>query len=270
MNRKTLLIYLPLFFLFLLTTSCSSTKKIKYFQDIPDSGQLKTIAKGEYAEPKILVDDILTINIQTIDPQSSAPVTAGNITSSNATALGAAALFSNVGASPSSGYLVDKEGTVNISIIGKVKLAGLTTFEATQVIQTAVNKYYKDATVNVRFANFKINVTGEVLRPGTYTMPNEKVTILDALALAGDLTIFGKRENVLLIRDNPDGTRTPYRINLKNSNIMSEPYFYLRQNDFIYVEARKAKSDATDAAQTKYISIAGTILSLIIVFATRR
>src|SRR5690348_9049704 len=132
MNRKTLLIYLPLFFLFLLTTSCSSTKKIKYFQDIPDSGQLKTIAKGEYAEPKILVDDILTINIQTIDPQSSAPVTAGNITSSNATALGAAALFSNVGASPSSGYLVDKEGTVNISIIGKVKLAGLTTFEATQ------------------------------------------------------------------------------------------------------------------------------------------
>ncbi|MEO6978008.1 MAG: polysaccharide biosynthesis/export family protein [Mucilaginibacter sp.] len=270
MNKITLLIYCPLFFLILFTNSCSSTKKIKYFQDIPDSGQLKTIAKVEYAEPKILVDDILTINIQTIDPQSSGTVTTGNVTSSNVTALGAAALFSNVGASPSSGYLVDKEGTVNISIVGKVKLAGLTTFEATQVVQTAVNIYYKHATVNVRFANFKINVTGEVLRPGTYTMPNEKVTILDALALAGDLTIFGKRENVLLIRDNPDGTRTPYRINLKNSNIMSAPYFYLRQNDFIYVEARKAKSDATDASQTRYITIAGTILSLIIVFATRR
>jgi polysaccharide export outer membrane protein len=270
MTRKTFLIYCSLLFPFLFTLSCSSTKKIKYFQDIADSGQLKTIAKAEYIEPKILVDDILTINIQTIDPQSSLPVAAGNITGSNVTPVGAAALFSNVGASSPSGYLVDKEGTVNISIVGKVKLAGLTTFEATQAIQTAVNKYYKDATVNVRFANFKINVTGEVLRPGTYTMPNEKVTILDALAVAGDLTIFGKRENVLLIRDNPDGTRTPYRINLKSSNIMSAPCFYLRQNDFIYVEARKAKSDATDAAQTKYISIAGTILSLIIVFATRR
>jgi len=270
MNRKTLLICCPLFFLFLFTLSCSSTKKIKYFQDIPDSGRLKTIAKPEYIEPKILVDDILTINIQTIDPQSSVMSATGNVTGGNATALGAAALYPNIGASTATGYLVDKEGNVNISIIGKIKLEGLTTFEATQVIQSAVNKYYKDATVNVRFANFKINVTGEVLRPGTYTMPNEKVTILDALSLAGDLTIFGKRENVLLIRDNPDGTKTPYRINLKNSNIMSAPYFYLRQNDFIYVEARKAKSDATDAAQTKYISIASAILSLIIVLATRR
>jgi len=224
----------------------------------------------EYVEPKILVDDIMTINIQTIDPPSSMAVATGNVTGSAATPLGAAALFPNIGASALTGYLVDKEGNVNISVIGKIKLAGLTTFEATQAVQTAVNKYYKDATVNVRFANFKINVTGEVVRPGTYTMPNEKVTILDALALAGDLTIFGKRENVLLIRENPDGTKTPYRINLKNSNIMASPYFYLRQNDFIYVEARKAKSDATDAAQTRYITIAGTVLSLIIVLATRR
>ena len=108
-----------------------------------------------------------------------------------------------------------------------------------------------------------------MLKPGVYVMPNEKVSILDAIATAGDLTIFGKRENVLLLRENPDGTKTPYRVNLKKSNIMSEPYYYLHQNDIIYVEPRKAKSDATDAAQQKYITIAGALLSIILVLAYR-
>ena len=101
-------------------------------------------------------------------------------------------------------------------------------------------------------------------------MPNEKVSVLDAITMAGDLTIYGKRENVLLIRENLDGTRTPYRINLKRSDFMSSPYFYLKQNDYIYVEPGKGKAAATDMAQARNYTIAGSILSIIAIILTRK
>lgn len=271
MRRNYLLnSFLILFILFVSAGlfSCSSTKKVKYFQDIPDSGKLATIASSNYTPPKIQVDDILTVLVQTIDPQSTAVISLGNIpapSTSNSISGGAASLNQQV----ATGYLVDKDGYIELPILGKIKVLGYTTSEAVAVIHTEALKYYKEVTVIVRLANFKISVTGEVLKPGAYIMPNEKVSIMDALAVAGDLTIFGKRENVLLIRENEDGTKTPYRINLKKSDIMSAPYYYLRQNDVIYVEPRKAKSDATDAAQQKYITIAGALLSIILVLAYR-
>jgi polysaccharide export outer membrane protein len=210
----------------------------------------------------------LTVLVQTIDPQSTAVISLGNIpapSTSNSISGGGASLNQQVAA----GYLVDKDGYIELPIIGKIKVLGYTTSEAVGMIHTEALKYYKDATVTVRLANFKISITGEVLKPGAYVMPNEKVTIMDALAVAGDLTIFAKRENVLLIRENADGTKTPYRINLKKSDIMSSPYYYLRQNDVLYIEPRKAKSDATDAAQQKYITLAGALLSIILVLAYR-
>jgi len=249
---------LQVLFIILMITSCGSTKKIKYFQDIPDSGVLKTIAKSEYTEPKIQVDDILSIIVQTVDPEAALMINSGNLPASATTS-----------AAGPSGYRVNKDGFVELPILGQVHAQGLTTSILTDTLQARATKYFKNPTVIVRFSNFKVSITGEVLRPGQYVMPNERVTLLDAIAMAGDLTIFGKRENVLLIRENPDGTKTPYRINLKNSDIMSEPYYYLRQNDLIYVEPRKAKSDATDAAQTKYVSIAGALLSVLLVLATR-
>jgi polysaccharide export outer membrane protein len=255
--------------------SCSSTQKVKYFQDIPDSGQLKTIAKAEYYDPKIQVDDILTIIVETVDPSATAMINSGNVTvgasqSPSTSALGASSLPSSISQQiPVTGYLVDKDGYVTIPILGRIEAAGHTTFELRDIVNNAALKYYNTPTVIVRFSNFKVTVTGEVLKPGQYIMPNEKVSIIDAIAMAGDLTIFGKRENVLLIRENPDGTKTPYRVNLKKSDVMSAPYYYLRQNDIIYVEPRKAKSDATDAAQTKYVGIASALLTLVIVLATR-
>jgi len=273
MRKKHLLnlcFILLIFFTSVGLISCSSTKKIKYFQDIPDSGTLKTIPTANYMSPKIQVDDILTIIIETIDPQSqsTAVINLGNVPSASVgTSMNGG--LANLNQQISSGYLVNKEGFIELPILGKIKIVDYTTSEATEIIRTEVLKYYKNPTVIVRFANFKISVTGEVLKPGVYVMPNEKVNILDALAIAGDLTIFGKRENILLIRENADGTKIPYRINLKKSDIMSAPYYYLHQNDIIYVEPRKAKSDATDAAQQKYVGVAAAILSLIIILATR-
>jgi len=267
---KRLHLFVPVLFLSLTMISCSSTKKIKYFQDTPDSGQV-TIPANVYVEPKIQVDDILTVLVETTDPQTTAVINLGNVpAASTGTSTAGGSSLSNLTQQVSLGYLVNKEGYIDIPILGKIKVIGYSTSEATNIIRTEALNFYKDPTVIVRFANFKISVTGEVLKPGVYIMPNEKVTILDAIATAGDLTIFGKRENVLLIRENPNGTRTLYRINLKKSDIMSAPYYYLRQNDVIYVEPRKAKSDATDASQQKYITIAGAILSLLVIFATRR
>lgn len=258
-------------FIFVLTFStfffsCNSTKKIKYFQDLADSGSLKTVVSAEYKAPVIQIDDILTIIVSNADPLSTAVVNVGNIpVSSIGMPLSAPSLNQQV----SSGYLVDKEGFVELPILGKIKVLGYTTSEAKEVIRAVALKYYKDAVVIVRYANFKISITGEVAKPGVYVMPNEKVSIIDAIAIAGDLTIFGKRENVLLIRENSDGTKTPYRINLKKSDILSNPNYYLRQNDIVYVEPRKAKSDATDASQQKYVTIAGALLSIILVLAYR-
>lgn len=259
-------LFMPVLYLALTMVSCNTTKKIKYFQDIPDSGQLKTISKVEYTEPVIQIDDILSIVIQTIDPLSTSMINVGNLPVSSTVPSGT---LPGLASQASAGYLVDKDGFVELPVLGKIKVVGYSTTQARDIIKQSALKFFKDATVTIRYSNFKVSVTGEVSRPGQYIMPNEKVSIMDALAMAGDLTVFGKRENVLLIRENADGTKTPYRINLKKSDVMYAPYYYLRQNDIIYVEPRKAKSDATDAAQTKYVGIIGAVLSVIIVLATR-
>ncbi len=259
-------LFAPLFYLLFTITSCSSSKKIKYFQDIPDSGTVKQIPAAIYNEPKIQVDDIITVVVETVDPNATATINLGNVpTASSATQLGMANLNQQI----STGYLVNKNGEIDVPILGVIKIAGKTTFEATEIVRDIAAKYYKDPTVIVRFSNFKVSVIGEVLKPGQYILPNEKVSVLDAISMAGDLTVFGKRENVLLIRENLDGSKTAYRLNLKKSDIISSPYYYLHQNDVIYVEPRKAKSDATDAAQQKYVTIAGALLSIILVLAYR-
>jgi len=265
--------YLILFVLFISVGlfSCSSTKKIKYFQDIPDSGQLKTITKAEYTPPVIQPDDILTIIVQTVDPQNTVAINMGNIpVSSTGSLLNASTTATAVNQQISAGYLVDKDGMVEVPVLGKMKLGGYTTTEATEIVRKVASELFKNPTIIVRYANFKINVTGEVLKPGVYVIPNEKVSILDAIALAGDLTIFGKRENVLLIRENPDHSRTPHRFNLKKSDIMNSPYYYLRQNDIVYVEPGPGKASATDASQARYYTLVGSLLSVLIVLFTRK
>ena len=121
----------------------------------------------------------------------------------------------------------------------------------------------------MRYANFKVTVTGEVARPSIYVMPSEKVTLLDALSIAGDLTIYGKRDNILLLRENADGSKTPYRINLTNTHLIDEPYYYLRQNDYIYVEPAKSKVAANDVQQTRNIAILSSIVTVLVVVISR-
>ncbi len=252
-------------FICISVSSCSTTKNTKYFQDIPDSGVLKTIPIAAYIEPKIQVDDIMTIIVTTVDPTATQIINLGNIPTGGQSSGSPAAASQPV----VSGYLVNKDGNVELPVLGEIKLLGLTTEGARQLIKERASKFYNDPSVVVRYANFKVTVTGEVARPSIYIMPSEKVTILDALSIAGDLTIYGKRDNILLLRENQAGTKTVYRINLNKSGIINEPYYYLNQNDYIYVEPSKGKAAANDVAQTRNIAIFTSLLTLIIVIASR-
>lgn len=243
--------------------SCSGTKNVPYFQDVSLEQQSILKNTAAFTEPTIQPDDILSISILTIDPSSSTPANQ----SASLQALG-------TGSNPNSssqavnGFLVDKNGEVELTVIGKLKLGGLTTFQAKDLIREKAAGLYKNPNVQVRFANFKITVLGEVNKPANYTLPNEKITIMDALGLAGDLTIYGKRENVLLIREKK-GEKEFARLNLNSSEIFNTPYYYLRQNDVIYVEPNKAKIATTDANKTRLITIAASITSALLVLLIR-
>lgn len=246
----------------LFLSSCS-VKKIVYFNDLNPDTALVLKQAAAFTEPVIQSDDILSITIQTLDPTTSSVVNQSEVMQ----AIGASSA-TNVGSQVISGFLVDKNGYVNMTLLGKVQVVGLTTYQAREKITKLAEQYYKDPTVQVRFANFKVTVLGEVTRPATYTVPNEKVTVLDALGLAGDLTIFGKRENVLLVRDQGK-EKELVRLNLNDSDVFQSPYFYLRQNDVIYVEPGKGKAAANNAARTQTYAIIGSILSVLIIAVSR-
>lgn len=250
-------------------SSCSTPRNITYFKDVPDSVKQKLVDQSVYNTPVIQPDDILTVTILTLDPTATAVLNQQsaisgplNNNTNNSSSI-------NTPAGNASVYLVDREGNVILPLLGKVSVKGRTTDQVRDDIRTKAAEFYKDPVVNVRFANFKITVLGDVNRPSSYIMPNEKVTLLDALGMAGDLTIYGKRENVMLIRDNINGKKEIIRFNLNDSKIFSSPYFYLHQGDVIYVEPNKAKISGSDMEQVRRISIFSSILSVVIIIVTR-
>ena len=260
-------------------TSCTSTKKVAYFQDIPDSLTNKSVAQAIYKTPTVQVDDILQITVQTLDPGATAVINqpnnaswplAGAASTSGGSATGgssAAGGGANAG-SAVSGFLVDNAGNIELPLVGKIQVKDKTIEEVRDLVREKAATYFKDPIVNVRLANFKITVLGEVNRPSTYIMPTEKVTLLDALGMAGDMTIYGRRENVMVIRDK-DGKKEFARFNLNNSNLFTSPYYYLQQGDVVYVEPNKSKVVATDAGSVRKITIITAITTLAIVLLTR-
>lgn len=257
-------------FILLLTVamvSCSTHKKITYFENTPDSIYLtpKVLNGAAFQEPIIRANDILQVSILTLDPEVNNVLTTTNSStfsiqpgSSNTPAAGASV----------TGFLVDNSGTVELPIVGKIKVEGLTTSAARDSIHNRVEVYFKNPVVSVRFANFNVTVLGEVARPATYVVPSEKVSLLDAIGMAGDLTIYGKRENILLIRDS-SGVKQMIRFDLNSTSSLLSPYFYLKQGDIVYVEPGKNKVAAADAVKTRNITIAASGISLLILLISR-
>lgn len=244
---------------------CSSQKNIAYFKDVPDTVKRQMVEMATYTTPVIQPDDILQVTIQTLDPASTALMNQQN---SPNWSVGGTSGAAGAAATNSPGYLVDKLGFVTLPLVGKILVKGKTTGDVQEAIRAKAAEFYKDPVVNVRFINFKVTVLGEVTKPATYVMPNEKVTLLDAIGMAGDLTIYGKRENVLLIRE-IEGKKEFIRFNLNSSNLFTSPYYYLQQGDVVYVEPNKSKVVSTDAARLRNITIISSVLTLLVVIFSR-
>lgn len=248
-------------------SSCNIYKKVPYFTDIPTavSDTARNIPTAIFTDPIIQRNDILQVSVLTLDPQANSIFSNSNMISFPTQP--ASSYFAPSMGQSVPGFMVDRDGMIELPVAGKVKVAGLTTTAIRDTIQKRVSVYYKDAVVNVRFANMGITVIGEVKQPATYVVTNEKISIIDIIGLAGDLTVYGKRENVLLIRDSA-GTKQYVRFDLNSSKTMSSPYFYLRQGDVVYVEPNKQKITSTDFMRVRNYAIVGSTISLLFIVIT--
>ncbi len=240
----------------LIMNSCSLNKdNLTYFEDLENVELEKELGRNDY-RIKIVPDDELKIVVTSQIPEATAIY---NVPMAN---YASRISLSSVGTPAIQTYVVDKKGYIKMPILGEIKVIGMTTDEVEDYIYKAIVKDVKDPYVDVNLVDFKINVLGEVKDPGTKIVTKERYSILDALADAKDLTEYGKRDNVLLIREE-NGTKKTIRLNLNDSKLLESPYFYLQQNDVIYVEPNKIKKDNSKYNQNNAfkMSVVSTIVS---------
>jgi polysaccharide biosynthesis/export protein len=238
-------------------SSKERTKELIYFNNLRDSAFKKVL----YTEPTFQQGDLIFITVSTEDKRTNEAFNMPNLVTSGGQAASAT--------TPGVGYLVDERGYINLPIIGALKVSGMTKDTLNGIMIQEIKNFTKDdkPVVNVRWLNFRVSLLGEVNRPGTYPINNEKVSVLDAISLAGDLTMYGKRDNIKVIRE-INGKREVGVMNLQDGNIFNSEFFYLRQNDIIYVEMNDRKIVNTDQTTVRNIGIAATIISTISLLVT--
>ena len=215
----------------ILLSSCASSKKIEYFQDIEGIKLQDTITN---LEATFQVGDLLYINVSATNAEAAIPFN-----------LYETPIIKNAIASAKPvAYLVNADGDINFPVLGKIQVEGLTTKQLTSKIEDILVGYINNPIINIRYANFKVSVLGEVNNPGSFPVLNERLTVIEALGLAGDLTIYGKRESVLLIRVE-DGKKEFITLDLTNKKLFDSPYYNLKQNDVVYVMPNKTKVNAS-------------------------
>lgn len=255
MNTYTMISkVLPLLLVVLSITSCANRKEIVYFQEV-DSGSATT--KTAHYETVFQPDDLLIINVSAIDMEAVRPFNL--VTASYA--VGNLNLTSQP--KPQT-YLIDSEGTIDFPVLGTIKMGGVSKKAAINNLKEKLKVYVNNPIVNIEIVNFKISVLGEVKLPGTYTIPNERITLIEAIGLAGDMNIAGKRNNVLVVRD-VNGTKTYTRVDITKKDIFNSPVYYLKQNDVVYVEPNKARvqSSAYNQNTGVLLSISSLVLTLV-------
>lgn len=242
--------------------SCTSYKNVPYLQN----PQVVNSAVEDLSmyDAKIMPKDLLVITVNATDPLVAAPfnLIVQSPISASVTATTQPSLQQ---------YLVDNNGEINFPVLGRLKVGNLTKREAEDLIRGRLRAYIvnEEPVVTVRMVNYKISVLGEVARPGTFTVSNEKINVLEALAMAGDMTIYGVRDDVTLIRENDKGKREIIKLNLTNAAIVTSPYYYLEQNDILYVKPNKVKAKNSDIGNTTSLwlnttSILVSIASLLV------
>ena len=250
-------IVLPLIALMLLS-ACGTQKDVPYFQN----AESVDLSKSQYLfDAKIMPKDQLTITVSTTNDEAATPF---NLTVPTPYTVNSRSTYSQAMLQT---YLVDNEGNINFPIIGTIHVGGLTKSQAEKMIQDQIKPFMAEAEnpiVTVRMPGYQISVIGEVARPGTFTVSREKISMLEALAQAGDLTIYGQRKNVQLIREDSTGQKSIHIFDLTDANIINSPYFYLQQNDVIYVTPNKVKAQNSSVGSmtTLWFSATSILISL--------
>ncbi|HRN99265.1 MAG TPA: polysaccharide biosynthesis/export family protein, partial [Flavobacterium sp.] len=227
-------------FFAILLQSCGSRREMVYANNIQD----KAYEQVTQYEPVLQPDDLLTIQVLGENQEVTVPFNLPEMGQNDSE-------YRNIRT-----YLIDNQGYIDFPVLGRVKLSGLTRTEAREKLVKMLSEYIVNPTVNFRIVNYKVSVLGEVLRPGNYNSQGERITLLEALGLAGDLTIYGRRDNILLIRET-EGKKEHTRINLADAGFIDSPYYYLKQNDIIYVEPNKTKIHTSRIGPDIYLIFSG-------------
>ncbi len=244
-----------IFAMALLLNGCGSTKKIVYLQ----GADTLNLENSQYLyDARIMPKDLLTITVSATDPDAAKPFNPGK----------GGYQGSSGGSNNQLQYLVDNDGNINFPLVGTLHMAGLTKRESEQMIKEKITPYLsktENPVVTVEMSSYRVTVLGEVSRPGTIKVDQEKINILEAIAQAGDLTMYGKRDNVQLIRVDAKGKKEIHTLNLNKADIITSPYYYLQQNDIVYVEPNKTKIDST---AINSVSIWFSVISFLTSMAT--
>lgn len=238
-----------------LLVSCQSYKKIPYLQD---TASVSDTEQG-IRQPgvKVMPKDLLTIVVSCSTPELAAPFNLVN--SSAGTGMEGKMMGQGIASSTSHQYLVDNQGNINFPILGEIHVGGLTKQEIGNLIIEKLKVYLKEAPiVTVRIVNYRISVLGEVSAPGSFIVSNEKINLLEALAMAGDLTIYGMRDNVKLIRTGQDNRQEIITLDLNKSETVMSPYYQLQQNDIVYVTPNKTKAKSSGVGSSTGLWLSGT------------
>lgn len=255
---KTIRLLVFTFLTTLFLTSCVSKKEILYMQDIE---AMALEQEALYSTPVIQPNDILMINVTAFDMEAVAPF---NLIMPARTPQE----LTNPATREFQGYLVSLEGTIEFPVIGTIEVGGLNRKELIEKMKNEISVYVKKPIVNVTISNYKVTILGEVTRPGVFTIPDERITLLEALGKAGDLTIYGKRENITVLREE-NGVKTHAVIDITKSDFLNSPYYFLKQNDVVYVQPNSAQIGAAayNRNSSVYISIASVLISLIVLIS---
>ena len=249
MNRKITYLYL---LLILILNSCALKKNVVYFKN-------SKAIEGEIQNNSLILkkDDCISITVLGGDENTMKLINFPQIQS-----VGNRGYIS--GAPANNGYLIDDEGEINFPIIGKIKIEGLTRHQVIDSLELKLSTLIKNPVVTLQIQNYRITILGEVKTPGTYTIPNEKINILELIGIAGDLTIYGIRKNIMVLREE-NGKKQEYRIDLTNSDFINSPVYYLQQNDIVYVEPNQSKINSSRVSSTAgiFVSIATLIITTI-------
>lgn len=237
-------------------TSCASKKDFLYLQSTAASTATESVSSYETT---IQPDDVLLLLIASENAEVSAPYNLKAYNILNTTEAGA------IGREQMQTYIVDKQGHIDFPLLGMIKVGGLTKAQAIALLKDKLKDHVKDAVINLRILNYKVTVLGEVNKPGAITISSERITLLEALGMAGDLTIYGNRKNLLIVRE-VDGVKTMNRVDITQSDFLTSPFYYLTQNDVVYVEPNKTRinSSVIGPNVTVGISIVSLIITVIV------